>query len=151
MGWFGKQSFFFFFFFFFKNAQGAPLRVKNVSGLEEFSDKTQSLQPIVPERISISPTGHVLLTLDTSRGGVEGRDLFVWGKNYGSELGNGKKSSQAVPINLLTLQGERFMLCERKAKEVRDLNGKVWKRGVKVEQIALAGYGNSVVYWKISP
>ncbi|TFK72204.1 RCC1/BLIP-II [Pluteus cervinus] len=133
----------------YSNAQGSPLRVKGASGLEEFDDHTKSLQPIVPQRIAISPTGHILLTLDTSRGGVEGRDLLAWGKNYDSELGNGKRSSSAVPINLSTPSGERLMLCQRKAKEVKDLKGKVWKRGVKVEQRAVVGYGNSVVYWQI--
>ena len=41
------------------------------------------------------------------------------------------------------------MLRTTKAKEVRDLAGKVWGRGVKVEQVALAGVGNSVVYWRL--
>ena len=44
--------------------------------------------------------------------------------------------------------GQRFMLGKKKA-EVRDLSGKVWKKEVEVEQCAVAGYGNSVVYWKI--
>lgn len=120
-------------------------------GFATVSDETQSLQPIVPQSAAISPTGHVLLTLDTSLRGVECRDLLVWGKNHEFELGNGKKSSQAMPIYLeSTQQGERFMLCQRKAKVVRDLKGNAWKRGVKVEQRAVVGYGNSVVYWKVS-
>ncbi|KAF8892587.1 regulator of chromosome condensation 1/beta-lactamase-inhibitor protein II [Infundibulicybe gibba] len=135
----------------FSNSQGNPLRVKNVSGLHEYSDQTQSLQPIMPLSVAISPTGHVLLTLKTGdRQGKTGYDLMVWGKNHDSELGNGKKSSLPVPTVLTAPDGERFMLRSREVKDVRDLQGKVWQRKAKVEQHAAAGYGSSVVYWKVS-
>ena len=106
----------------------------------------------MPEEVSISPTGHVLLALNSSVGssGVGGRDLMVWGKNYESELGNGKRASVAVPTPLAMEDGERLMLMSMKAKEVKDLDGKLWKRGVKVEQKVATGYGNSVVYWRIA-
>ncbi|KAG6821176.1 hypothetical protein H0H93_005396 [Arthromyces matolae] len=114
------------------------------------SDATQSLQPIVPHAVTISPTGHVLLTLNTaSTTGVGGRDLVVWGKNYESELGNGKKSSVPVPMTLETPEGDRFMLRRRTAKRVLDMHGKLWKRNVQVEQCAVVGPENSAVYWKI--
>jgi len=90
------------------------------------------------------------LTLDTSAGGIAGRDLVAWGKNYDSELGNGKKASSASPTAMSTSGGERFMLIQKKAKEVRDLQGNAWKRGVGVEQKAVTGYWNSAVYWKVS-
>jgi hypothetical protein len=115
------------------------------------SDITKSLKPIAPHAITISPTGHVLLTLNTSSEvGVGGRDLVVWGKNYESELGNGKRSSISIPTTLETPEGGRFMLKTRMAKEVRDLGGKVWGRNVRVEQYAVVGFGSSAVYWKIS-
>jgi hypothetical protein len=88
--------------------------------------------------------------LNTSSGvDVGGCDLVVWGKNYESELGNGKKSSVPVPTTLETPEGGRFMLRHRKAKEIKDLHGKVWKRGIEVEQSAVVGFNNSAVYWKI--
>jgi hypothetical protein len=154
----------------YSNAQSIPLRAKNVSGLLECkivicpiyislldvsppildSDTTKKLQPIAPQAVTISPTGHVLLTLNTSSEvDVGGRDLVVWGKNYESELGNGKKSSLPVPTTLETPEG-RFMLKHRKVKEVRGLDGKVWKRKVEIEQHAVVGFGNSAVFWKIS-
>ncbi|KAG6866103.1 hypothetical protein C0991_008855 [Blastosporella zonata] len=134
----------------YSTAQATPLRARNVSGLHEYSDVTQSLQPIVPNAVTISPTGHVLLTLNTaSTTDVGGRDLVVWGKNYEYELGNGKKSSIPVPTTLETPDGDRFMLRRRKAKQVLDLHGKVWKRNVQVEQCAVVGPENSAVYWKI--
>lgn len=136
----------------YSNAQGQPTRVKAVSGLLQYNDGTRRLEPVAPEAISISPTGHILVALDSSvsSGGVGGKDLMTWGKNYDSELGNGKKASVPVPMTLETPDGGRFMLMEVQAKEVKDLHGKVWKRGIKVEQHAVAGYGNSAVYWKIA-
>ncbi|KAI0080581.1 RCC1/BLIP-II [Panus rudis PR-1116 ss-1] len=136
----------------YSNAQSTPVKAKNVSGLLEYSEQTKNLQAIEPHSISISPTGHVLLTLDTlshSGPGGQGRDLFVWGANQEYQLGTGKRGSLATPRNLEQLDGERFILGKKKAGEVRDLGGKVWKKNVEVEQCAVAGYGNSVVYWKV--
>ena len=105
----------------------------------------------MPDEISISPTGHVLLALNSvGSSGVGGRDLMVWGKNYESELGNGRRASVAIPTPLATEDGKRFMLMSMKAREVKDLHGRLWKRGVRVEQKLATGYGNSAVYWKIA-
>ncbi|TFK55231.1 RCC1/BLIP-II [Heliocybe sulcata] len=137
----------------YRSAQNEPARAKNVSGLIEFSEQTQNLQPIVPHAISISPSpaGHIVLALDTQNGpGGSGRDLLLWGANYDWQLGNGKRSSLATPTRLTRPDGSRFILAKAKAREVRDLEGKVWKRGVEVEQMAVAGWGNSVVYWRVS-
>ncbi|PPR04949.1 hypothetical protein CVT24_010407 [Panaeolus cyanescens] len=135
----------------YSSGQSAPSRVRGISGLLQYSDKLHGLTPVTPEEISISPDGHVIMALNSSEDshGVGGRDVMVWGKNYGHELGNGKKASSAVPINLEGPDGSRLMLMSRKAKQVKDLQGQVWKKGVKVEQRALAGDGSSVVYWKI--
>ncbi|THH33021.1 hypothetical protein EUX98_g1164 [Antrodiella citrinella] len=135
----------------FSNSQGTPLRTKNVSGLLEYSEQTNNLQPIHPHDISISPSGHVLLTLETlarSGPGGGGRDLLTWGANQDYQLGNGKRGSLASPTALEDAEGQRFMLRKKRA-DVRDLSGRLWKRGVEVEQRALSGYGNSVVYWRI--
>jgi len=74
---------------------------------------------------------------------------MVWGKNYEYELGNGKKASVSQPLTVETSEEKRLMLKKQQAKEVKDLQGKVWKRGVSVEQRAVAGPQKSVVYWKI--
>ncbi|KAM5539051.1 hypothetical protein V8D89_007274 [Ganoderma adspersum] len=136
----------------YSNAQFVPVRAKAVSGLLEYSEKTKSLQAIVPQAISVSPTGHVLLTLDTrtrAGPGGGGRDVVVWGSNFDYQLGTGKRGSVATPTTLECGDGERFMLQTKKAEEVRDMQGKVWKKGIEVEQRAVAGWGNSVVYWRI--
>ncbi|KAK7043637.1 hypothetical protein VNI00_008248 [Paramarasmius palmivorus] len=127
----------------YSNAQGTPIRARNVSGLLEYNDLKRSLQPIPPHAITVSPTGHVLLTLDTSNPEGSGRDLVAWGKNYDSELGNGKRSSVAVPVTMQTPEGERFMLRKTKAKEVLDLQGNRWKKQVLVEQRHVAGITSS--------
>ena len=150
----------------YSSAQGSPLRAKSVSGLLECktrsfpngaanpqatvdSEKEQRLKPIIPHAISISPTGHVLLTLETYNSGLAGgRDMFVWGTNQQYELGNGRRASLAVPTAPQQADGTRFMLMKTWA-DVKDMQGKVWKRGVTVEQCAQAGYGNTIVYWKI--
>ena len=110
------------------------------------------MQAIVPQAISVSPTGHVLLTLDTrtrAGPGGGGRDVVVWGSNFDYQLGTGKRGSVATPTTLEYGDGDRFMLQTKKAAEVRDMQGKVWKKGIEVEQRAVAGWGNSVVYWRI--
>jgi len=114
------------------------------------NDRTKRLDPIVPEEIRVSPTGHVLAALNSNVGseGVGGRDLMVWGRNYDSELGSGKRGSVAVP-RTLELDGERFMLMSRKAKVVKDPKGNVVKKNVQVDQNAVVGYESSSVYWRI--
>ncbi|KAF8968391.1 regulator of chromosome condensation 1/beta-lactamase-inhibitor protein II [Flammula alnicola] len=136
----------------YTNVQGNPSRVKSLSGLLQYNEDVRVLEPIKPSEISISPTGHILLSLNSSddSAGVGGKDLMVWGKNHESELGNGKKSSLVIPTPVQSPdEDERFMLMRKKAKEVKDLHGKVWKHGVTVEQHVAAGYENSIVYWKI--
>ncbi|KAI8998804.1 RCC1/BLIP-II [Trametes punicea] len=136
----------------YSNAQSTPVRAKNVSGLLEYSEAAKNLQAIVPETISISPTGHVLLTLDTRKHagpGGGGKDVVAWGANFDYQLGNGKRGSVPTPTVLQTPDGERLMLQRRVAKEVRDMRGQVWKKSIEVEQRAVAGWNNSVVYWKI--
>ncbi len=117
------------------------------------SEKTNNLQPIVPYAISVSPDGHVLLALDTrARAGLgsAGMDLFAWGTNYDYQVGNGKRASIAVPTTLGTEDGDRMMLQKQRAKVVRDPQGRVSIRNVNVEQVAVAGYGNSFVYWRVA-
>ncbi|KAF8447908.1 regulator of chromosome condensation 1/beta-lactamase-inhibitor protein II [Boletus edulis BED1] len=135
----------------FSTFQGNPVRVRNVSGLHEFDEQKQKLSPIVPHAISVSPTGHILLSLDTqlhAGPGASGRDLVAWGLGHDYQLGTGKRTSLNAATILERPEGDRFILGRRKAT-VRDLSGKVWKNNVEVEQCAIAGHGNSVVYWKL--
>ncbi len=49
----------------FNQAQGAPLRVKTISGVKEFNEATGTVQPLAPKSISASPTHHAIIVLDT--------------------------------------------------------------------------------------
>jgi hypothetical protein len=109
------------------------------------------MQPISPHAISISPTGHVLVTLETLTGSTGmhgGRDLVVWGANYDYQLGIGKRGNTANPVTLHRPDGSRYLLHKVEAT-VKDLEGKVWKSKAAVEQTAVAGNKTSVVYWRI--
>ena len=123
------------------------------SGLVTVSEQTNNLQPIVPHALCVSPDGHVLLSLETHTGagpGGSGRDLFAWGTNYDYQVGNGRRASIAVPTTLEPVEGDRIMLEKRRAKLVRDPEGRVWRRGVQVEQVAIGGFGTSLIYWRIA-
>jgi len=135
----------------FTNAQSNPVRAKGVSGLLEYSEHMQNMQPIRPHAVSISPTGHVLVTLETlagSTGMYGGRDLVAWGANYDYQLGVGKRGNTANAVTLHRPDGSRYLLQKVEAT-VKDLGGNVWKNKVEVEQTAVAGNKRSVVYWRI--
>ena len=160
----------------FSNAQSNPVRAKGVSGLLECectcpgvplrsaansqlfvidgstdNEGMQHMQPIRPHALSISPTGHVLVTLETlagSTGIYGGRDLVVWGANYDYQLGLGKRGNTANAVTLHRPDGSRYLLQKVEAP-VKDLEGKAWKNKAEVEQTAVAGSKASVVYWRI--
>jgi len=109
------------------------------------------MQPIRPHAVSISPTGHVLVILETLTGSTEmygGRDLVVWGANYDYQLGIGKRGNTANAVTLHRPDGSRYLLHKVQAK-IKDLEGKVWKNKAEVEQTVVAGNKASVVYWRI--
>ena len=101
--------------------------------------------------MSVSPAGHVLVTLETlagSAGMYGGRDLVIWGANYDYQLGIGKGGNTANAVTLHRPDGSRYLLQKLEAR-VKDLEGKVWKARAEVEQTAVAGHKTSVVYWRI--
>jgi len=158
----------------FSSAQGVPKRIKQASGLIEcnhlirFSlplayshtfntadnEKTGQKQPVGIHSVSISSTGHALVTVDTvglrGPGGIRGRDLLVCGQNREYELGNGRRTNRATPVQLSGPEGLPFMMLEKEAT-VKDMGGKAWKRKATVYQTAVAGYNSSLAFWKIDP
>jgi hypothetical protein len=131
----------------------SALLQRSLNCIATVNERSMSLEAILPHAVSVSPVGHVLLTLDTlarSGSGVGGRDLIVWGSNYDYQLGLGKRGSVATPTPLSGPDGTRCMLMQRQAESVKDLGGKVWKRRVMAEQKAVGLYGSSIVYWRIS-
>ncbi|KAJ6455757.1 regulator of chromosome condensation 1/beta-lactamase-inhibitor protein II [Mycena sanguinolenta] len=131
----------------YSNVQLSAVRVKALSNLTEYNDATQCLQCLPPRLISISPSGHVLATLEPAFGG---RDLYAWGRNQDYELGpNGKKPGTCSPLLVDGDGTGRMLLQSKKSKEVRDMGGRVWGRGMKVEQTAVCGFGSSIIYWQL--
>ncbi|KAK7015016.1 mitochondrial protein fmp25 [Favolaschia claudopus] len=131
----------------YSNVQVSPVRVKALSGLTEYNDATQCLQCIPLRAVSVSPTGHVLATLDPVSGR---RDLHGWGKNQDYELGpSSRKPGTSSPMAVDGgNENGRVMLETKKAKVVVDLQGRVWGRGQKVEHatlVAISRPGPSVL------
>ncbi|KAL7422857.1 hypothetical protein Q5752_002153 [Cryptotrichosporon argae] len=162
------------------SAAGSPTRVKTVSGLQEYSEKAKAFLPLPVHAVSISPAplGHVFAVLDTVshadqdgvKRGIYGKDVMVWGGNADYQLGNGKRSSLAVPQHLPPLVSRLGVASSKEASlssgtpspmphsrlqlhqtrtDAYDLDGKLLKRNVRVEECMVAGYNASVLYNKI--
>ncbi|EIW68906.1 hypothetical protein TREMEDRAFT_31511 [Tremella mesenterica DSM 1558] len=166
------------------SAVGQPVRVKTVSGLQEFSEKANAFLPLAIHSISVSssPWAHAVAVLDTVsqadekgvKAGRYGKDVMVWGGNSDYQLGNGKRSSLAIPQHLpplISSSAEREDLLSTPESELNsgslthmphfrlqlhqskadayDLEGKLIKRKVKCEETVVAGYNASVLYNKI--
>lgn len=96
------------------SAQGSPVRVKTVSGLQEFSEVANAFKPLEIKAVSIStsPSPHVAVTLHSVKladkagvdAGIYGNDVMVWGSGGDYQLGNGKRSNVAVPQHLAALK-----------------------------------------------
>lgn len=119
----------------YSQAQGAPVKVKTVSGVTECkrlscsgvwllkcdflsdNETTRSLQPLRTRSISVSPapqSSHTLLTLGTGTLAESpkehdahpvGHDVLVLGYNADGQLGNGKRSSLCIPSHIPALGG----------------------------------------------
>ncbi|KAJ1310324.1 hypothetical protein OPQ81_007063 [Rhizoctonia solani] len=122
----------------FLQAQGAPAKVKSVSGITEYNEVTRSLQPLRTRSISVSPapqTTHTLLTLDTGALGEApgkhgahpvGHDVLVLGYNADGQLGNGKRANLCIPSHVSALGGVvgRMMLRRREKAPLTDMQGR---------------------------
>ncbi|TYJ51448.1 hypothetical protein B9479_007983 [Cryptococcus floricola] len=92
----------------YTSATGLPVRVKTISGLQEYSEKEGTFLPIGVWDLVVSKSAggtgtHAFAVLDTVRegGGREyGRDLVGWGANVDYQIGISKRSSTPSPIHL---------------------------------------------------
>lgn len=165
--------------------QSAGQADASLSGLQEYSEKTKSITALGVYSLSIapSPNTHAFGAIDSVqnadakgvKAGLFGRDVMEWGGNGGFplltglthaadyQLGNGKRSSLAVPAYLESPlpraadkveekpDGEvvaRLSLHQNTA-DAYDLSGNLIKRGVRAEETIVAGYSCSVLYNKI--
>ena len=140
--------------------QGTPVKVKALSGLNEFDETTKSLLPIRLSRFSVGST-HAAATMDnvTHVGGHVpssdsdtnwGADVLWWGGNEHYQLGTRKRSNMSQPVYIAPLdqlvdkekrnpEEHRFQITPKKRVRV---NG----RWVDLEQRTECGRYVSAVY-----
>jgi alpha-tubulin suppressor-like RCC1 family protein len=91
--------------------QDSPYKVKTLSGLSEYDEKTQKLQPIRLSQIAIGAThaaavlgnnAHPTTSTKSSNGDIAwGQDTLWWGGNESLQLGTGKRSNLPTPAHIL--------------------------------------------------
>lgn len=136
--------------------QDAPTKVKDLSGLSEYDEKTEQTQPIRLRNMSVGTT-HVAAILDnqTSLSTATtdsldqsrdfGHEAFWWGGNEHFQLGTGKRSNLArpsyikAPAQSKQEAGARLQIMPRH-------RGKVGKRTVSMEQRVECGRHVSAIY-----
>lgn len=137
-------------------ACGVPVRVKQVSGLLEYSEAAGGLRPIGVHAVSVSRGGQCALVMDAPavQSTETRRDVYVWGSNECGQLGVKKKSHAAAPM-LLTLAGrqdedadvtlDRVLLVEQSPGSGAAFRAAPrWLRGV--EQRIVAGGSCMLIY-----
>ena len=86
------------------NSSGVPVRVKTVSGLQEYNETEQTVQPIPVHSLSISSTHAAVVLSNAVQDLVSkqafGNDVFVFGHNDNYQLGTGKRSNLSIPQHL---------------------------------------------------
>ncbi|GAA6056491.1 hypothetical protein JCM3770_007028 [Rhodotorula araucariae] len=84
----------------------SPVRVKSVSGLREWNEKTGKVEFVGIKDVQAGE-GHVAVVLDNAvqhgDGSAFGRDVFVWGYNEHYQLGTGRRSNLPTPQHLAPL------------------------------------------------
>lgn len=142
----------------------APVRVKSVSGLLEYSEEERTMAPIGIRALTVGPKGQCALVVDVrSTGEQNHRDVYVWGANDEYQLGNGKHVHLATPV-LLTLplpedtssskQGptlNRLLLVERRKAPGAAYapDGRASQRTYHIEQQIVAGGDAMAIYGRV--
>lgn len=132
-----------------------PTKIKNLSGLREFDEKTNSVRPIHVKNLSVGST-HAAAVLDNAtstatNAGSEydtnyGADVLWWGGNENYQLGTGKRNNIATPMYIPPLDSDRSAATKgSKKEEVRFQIAPKMSRGT-VEQRVECGRNVSAVY-----
>ncbi|GLA52476.1 hypothetical protein AnigIFM63604_009338 [Aspergillus niger] len=127
------------------HVQDAPAKVKALSGLSEFDEKTNRLTPIRIHDISVGTT-HVSAVMDNSTHVDSapsstlnetrdwGYDALWWGGNEHFQLGTGKRSNLSKPNYIHAPPEEADEQQEARLQIMPRHKGKVDRRTVNMEQ-----------------
>ena len=138
--------------------QDSPTKVKALSGLGEYDEKTSRISPIRLRDISVGTT-HVAAIMDnrTNLSSLKtesldesrdfGYDIVWWGGNEHFQLGTGKRSNQPRPT-YIKAPPESTKKSEREARlQIMPRHkGKVGKRTVSMEQRVECGRHVSAIF-----
>ncbi|KAJ5141258.1 hypothetical protein N7476_008999 [Penicillium atrosanguineum] len=138
--------------------QDSPMKVKDLSGLSEYDEKTQQTTPIRPLAMSVGTT-HVSAILDnnTSLSSAKtdsldkaedfGYEVFWWGGNEHFQLGTGKRTNLAKPNHIKAPpQTKKQQETEARLQIMPRHKGPVGKRNVSMEQRVECGRHVSAIY-----
>lgn len=89
----------------FSLTTASPVRIKALSGQQEYSEKLNSFVQIPISNLSVGSDGHVAAAIVAS--GY--RDLLVWGSNQSYQLGDGRRANSALPHYLPPLGSLKYL------------------------------------------
>jgi hypothetical protein len=142
------------------HVQGAPVKIKALSGLFEYDESKNVVIPIRLQRLSVGSTHAAAIMNNVTHLGATdrssendtnwGADVLWWGGNGFFQLGNSKRNNVSNPIYIAPLdvsadkekgrrEEHRFQITPRKKVEIGG-------RNVSVEQRVECGRSVTAVY-----
>lgn len=124
----------------FRHVQADMVPVKEINFASEWSEKLNKVVPIAVNYISAGPN-HIAAVLDNSNEVAKTQDLYLWGGNEFSQIGNGKRNNLSKPSHLITKH-----TTETDPYTQLMTNTKI--KGAEVQQKIIAGDGTTCVFYK---
>lgn len=124
----------------FKHVQAQLAPVKEINYASEWSEKLNKVVPIQVSYLSAGPN-HVAAVLDNANEIATTQDLYLWGGNEFSQIGNGKRNNIPKPSHLITKHTSE-------SDPYTQLMTKTKIKGCEVQQQIVAGEGTTCVFYK---
>ncbi|VBB87838.1 Conserved hypothetical protein [Yarrowia lipolytica] len=124
----------------FKHVQAEMTPIKEINYASEWSEKLNKVVPIQVNYMSTGPN-HVAAVLDNSNDVATTQDLYLWGGNEFSQIGNGKRNNIPKPSHLITKH-------TTESDPYTQLMTKTKINGCEVQQQIVAGDGTTCVFYK---
>lgn len=137
--------------------QDSPAKVKDLSGLGEYDEKTKQMAPIRLRTMSVGTT-HVAAILDNKthvstattdsldKSQDFGYEAFWWGGNEHFQLGTGKRTNLSKPSYIKAPAESKKQEAEARLQIMPRHKGKVGKRTVSMEQRVECGRHVSALF-----